>query len=79
MSKTYSLAQIKSGTLCKVIKIHGGKRANLRLEALGIRPGVKLIKRSQLIGHGPVTVEINSHQVALGYAIAHKVIVETIK
>ena len=78
MGSKSTLTELKSGTSCKVLEVQGGRNAVSRLEALGIHPGVKLLKKSQLIGHGPVTVEINSHQVALGHGIAHKVLVETL-
>ncbi|PIU56399.1 MAG: hypothetical protein COS88_02920, partial [Chloroflexi bacterium CG07_land_8_20_14_0_80_51_10] len=48
-----------------------------RLTALGIRPGKRITKLSSMLMHGPVTVELDAgHQVAIGFGMAGKIIVD---
>ena len=47
-----------------------------RLEALGIRPGKKVTKVSSMLFRGPVTLRIDNAQVAVGFRMAIRIIVE---
>lgn len=47
-----------------------------RLNALGIRPGKRITKVSSMLMRGPVTIQLGTAQVALGFGMANKVIVE---
>jgi len=44
--------------------------------ALGIRPGKRITKVGSMFMRGPVTVQLDSTQVAIGFGMANKVIVE---
>lgn len=44
---------------------------------MGIRPGVRLAKTSGPYLRGPVTVRVGNAQLALGFGMAGKVVVET--
>jgi ferrous iron transport protein A len=59
-----------------VVQIAGGRGLVMRLEAMGIRPGKKLSKVSSMFGHGPVTVSVDSMQIAIGFGMADRIIVE---
>jgi len=59
-----------------ILSIEGGRAARAKLEALGIRPGKKIRKMSSQIFKGPVVIEINGRDIALGYGLANKVIVK---
>lgn len=48
----------------------------MRLEAMGIRPGKRITKVSSMFGHGPVTISVDSMQIAIGFGMADKIIVE---
>lgn len=71
-----SLALLKSGEEGMVTAINGGKGLVRKLEALGIRPGARIAKLSGQLMHGPVLVKIGRTQVAIGYGMARKIIVE---
>jgi len=46
---------------------------------LGIRPGKKVTKLSSTLFRGPVTLRVNNTQVAVGFGMAKKIIVEADK
>ena len=50
-----------------------------RLNALGIRPGQRITKVSSTPMRGPVTIKIGNAQVAIGFGMANKIIVEPIE
>ncbi len=70
------LTQLEEGESGVVVHIHGGYGLVRRLESLGIRVGKKVTKVSAQFMRGPVTVRIDSFQVALGFGMAKKIIVE---
>lgn len=59
-----------------VVEIQGGFGLVRRLDAMGIRPGTKLVMTSRHYLRGPVTVRMGNAQVALGFGMASKIIVE---
>jgi ferrous iron transport protein A len=71
-----SLREMKEGEAGRVVEIQGGREVKGRLEALGIRVGVRLKKTGQQIMGGPVMVEVGRTQVAVGFGMAGKVFVE---
>ncbi len=71
-----NLTQMKSGEKGKILEITGGKGLVRRLEALGIIPGSEITKVSGQIMHGPVVLRIGGTQIAVGYGMAQKVMVE---
>ena len=70
------LTEMKTGQSGKVVSLEGGSGATLRLQNLGIRPGKKLTKISGHFWRGPVTVQVDRANVALGFGMAGKVKVE---
>jgi ferrous iron transport protein A len=76
-SKKYTTAaRMRSAQRGTVVQIMGGRGLMLRLEAMGIRPGKKLTKVSAMFGHGPVTISVDRMQIAIGFGMADKIIVE---
>jgi ferrous iron transport protein A len=71
-----TLANMDAGQTGTVIEILGGRGLTHRLEALGIRPGKKVSKISSMLFHGPVTLRTNHTQVAIGFGMANKILVE---
>jgi len=59
-----------------VVQIQGGHGLVNRLSALGIIPGKRITKISSMLMRGPVTIEVDRVQVAIGFGMANKVIVE---
>jgi len=76
IKKQTTLARISSGQTCTVIRIEGGHGLVRRLQALGIRPGKRITKVSSMFGRGPVTINIDRSQVALGFGMAGKIVVD---
>jgi len=73
--KAMDLTQMKVGQVGTVVEIQGGHGLTRRLQALGIRVGVRIIKVSSQIMRGPVTVQIGNSRVAIGFGMARKIIV----
>lgn len=44
---------------------------------MGIRPGVNLVKVAEQLFGGPVVVQVGNAQMAVGFGMAKKIIVET--
>jgi len=70
------ITQLKEGEKAKVVKILGGCGLIKKLDALGIRPGVEITKISSQVLRGPQTLQIGNTQVAIGFGMARRVIVE---
>jgi len=70
------LTQLEEGENGVVVDIQGGHGLIRRLESLGIRVGKKVTKISSQFMRGPVTIRIDNFQVAIGFGMAKKVIVE---
>jgi len=71
-----TLVQMKPGQSGIVVQIQGGFGLINRLNALGIMPGKRVKKISSMIAKGPVTIEIDRVQVAIGFGMSNKIIVE---
>ena len=74
--KRISLARMQPGQNGVVVQIQGGHGMINRLSALGIMPGKRITKISSMLMRGPVTIEVDRVQVAIGFGMANKVIVE---
>ncbi|MBM4447111.1 MAG: ferrous iron transport protein A [Chloroflexi bacterium] len=71
-----TLGQMEAGQTGTVIQILGGRGLTRRLEALGIRPGKKVTKINSALFRGPVTLRADYTQVAIGFGMANKILVE---
>ena len=74
--KLVTLAQLQSGQSGTVVEIKGGHGLVDRLNALGIIPGKRITKISSMLMRGPVTIEVDRVEVAIGFGMANKVMVE---
>lgn len=74
--KQITVRQMRAGQSGKVANIEGGRGLVSRLNALGIRPGKRITKVSSVFMRGPVTVLVDRAQVAIGYGMAGKIIVD---
>ena len=73
----------QSGTVVQILEGHGHPRGRGhghgfvdRLHSLGIRPGRRITKVSAMFMRGPVTLQVGQAQVAIGYGMAGKILVE---
>jgi ferrous iron transport protein A len=71
-----ALVQMKNGQSGVVVEIQGGHGATRRLSALGIRPGKRITKVSTMLMRGPVTIQTDNSEVAIGFGMARKVMVK---
>ncbi len=71
-----TLGQMGSGQTGTIIRILGGRGLNRRLEALGVRPGKKVTKISTMMFNGPVTLRTDHTQIAVGFGMAQRILVE---
>jgi ferrous iron transport protein A len=75
-NKQLTIAEMRIGQTGTVVEILGGHGFIRRLDALGIRPGKKVTKVSSTLFRGPVILRVNSAQVAVGFGMARKIIIE---
>jgi len=70
-----TLVAMSRGHAGTVVDIHAGRALRARLGSLGIRPGKRIVKLSNMLMHGPVMVEVDRAQVAVGFGIARRIVV----
>jgi ferrous iron transport protein A len=73
-----TLINMERGQRATVLQIKGGHGMINRLNALGILPGKKITKVSTMFMRGPVTIEVDRAQIAIGFGMAKKIIVKPV-
>ena len=76
MKVSKSLVEMGTGEEAVVSRVEGGRGVTRRLDTMGIRPGVTLVKVSGPYLRGPVTVRVGNARVAMGFGMAGKVLVQ---
>lgn len=76
---TTTLADMPGGRAGVVVSIGAGKDLVSRLQALGIRPGRQLLKLNNMLMRGPVMLEVDRTQVAIGFGMAQKITIRLIR
>lgn len=71
-----TLADMSAGQTGKVVQMEGGHGIRTRLNAMGLRPGVVITKVSGQFMRGPIIIRIGSTQIALGFGMARRIIIE---
>jgi len=71
-----TLAQMRTGQTGTVVGVLGGPGLVRRLDGLGIRPGKKVTKLSSALFRGPVILRADNTQVAVGFGMARKIVIE---
>jgi len=71
-----ALNELRSGEGGKITQINGGVGMVNRLAALDIRPGTIITKLNSGLMQGPVTIEVNRTQIAIGFGMAARILVE---
>ena len=74
--KHIPLSRLEAGQSGKIVQIQGGPGMINRLSALGIRPGKRVTKVSSIFMRGPVTIQVGNAQVAIGFGMAKRILVE---
>lgn len=76
MKRQVTVRQLQSGQTGTVIQVLGGHGLVRRLQALGIRPGKRITKVSSMFMRGPVSIQLDNIQIAIGFGMANKIVVE---
>jgi ferrous iron transport protein A len=76
MNNEIPLTEVKPGESHKVIRIIGGYGMIRKLHLMGIKEGKVVKKVSFQPMRGPVVIEIGGSQVAVGYGMASRIMVE---
>jgi len=71
-----SLTEMAPGESGVIVKIGGGRGIVRRLDALGLRPGKRVLKAGAQFFRGPVVVTVDGRQIALGFGMAGRVMME---
>jgi ferrous iron transport protein A len=71
-----TLTRMETGQSGRVVEIQGGFGVIDRLNALGIIPGKRITKISSMLARGPVAIQVDRTQLAIGYGMANKIIVQ---
>ncbi len=71
-----SAAEMRPGQTGIVVELSGGHGMVRRMQAMGLRPGVSVTKLSAQPFRGPVSLQVGSMQVAVGYGLARRIMVE---
>ncbi len=70
------LTRMRKGERGKIVDIQGGWGLLGKLEALGIRQGTEIVKVSSQLMRGPITIRVGNTQVAIGFGMARRIMVE---
>ncbi len=75
---TKKITELSAQEDAKIIAINGGHTLKEKLNTLGIRKGVKVRKISNTLLRGPIIVKINLMEIAIGWRMANKILVQSI-
>ena len=73
-----SLVNMRPGQSGILVEFLGGHGMVRRLDALGLRLCKRVRKVSSMLMRGPIVVEVDGFQVAIGYGMAARMIVEIV-
>lgn len=73
-----NLTQVENNGAARVVEIQGGHQVVGKLEAMGIYPETIIVKKSASLLKGPIVIEKDGSQFAIGYAMAQKIFVEPV-
>jgi len=73
------LTQLKAGEKAVFKEVLGGWGIKNKLEAMGITPGVVITKISAQLMRGPVVIKAGETELAIGFGMAKRMIVEKIR
>jgi len=71
------ITELRPKEFAKVVSIGGGQNFREKLNTLGIREGIKIEKVSNTFLKGPAVIKINLMEIAIGWKMASKVLVQT--
>lgn len=78
MSLIKTLDAFRAGEKVKVVEVKGGWGLRQKLSEIGIFPGQVVTVSNSGLWRGPLVVQVNSNEVALGRGVARKVVAEVV-
>jgi ferrous iron transport protein A len=72
-----SLTDMPAGKKGTIVTIYGGHGLIQKLNTLGLRIGKEIVKVSGQWMKGPVIIRSGNTEIAIGFGMAHKIMVET--
>lgn len=76
MAEVISLVEMSPGEIGSVVGMQGGHGMIRNMEGMGIRIGSKIKIVSQQFMRGPVVISCGNTQVAIGFGMARRIMVE---
>lgn len=76
MKRLIPLVELGEGQEGIITDVHGGHGLRRNLEGLGVAPGRKVKMISKHFRAGPVVISVVGTQVAMGYGMARKILVQ---
>ncbi len=73
---TIDLTRMRQGERGKIVDIQGGWGLLRKMETLGIKQGTEIVKVSSQLMRGPITIRVGNTQVAIGFGMARRIMVE---
>ena len=70
------LNKMKKGESGLIQEIRGGYDFVRRMESMNVRVGKRITKLSTVFRRGPITIRVDHSQLALGFGMAGKILVE---
>jgi ferrous iron transport protein A len=70
------LTRMRKGERGKIVDIQGGWGLLRKMETLGIKQGTEIVKVSSQLMRGPITIRVGNTQVAIGFGMARRIMVE---
>lgn len=74
-----SLRELPNGTFARIAQMPEKDGCAERLEALGLRVGKVIEKISGMPFHGPVTLQLDGRQIAIGWKISSTMLVTPVE
>ena len=73
------LLDVKHGSLVRISRLEGGANMRDKLTQHGLYPGdcIRVLRAAPL--GGPLLVDVNGREIALGRGVAQKIVVEELK
>ncbi len=75
MTNEINLARMEDGKTGVISSIIGGGRFLLKLESMGIHPGSRVTKITNLFNRGPVIIHVGGTEVAIGHRMARRILI----
>ncbi|MDD5670708.1 MAG: FeoA family protein [Candidatus Omnitrophica bacterium] len=70
------LTQMQPGETGVIVDVHGGHGFIRKIQSMDLRPGKRVTKVSSHFWRGTQTVEVDNLQVAIGFGMSKKILIE---